>query len=71
MILLKDILQNFLPNLLASNSKVHQVIDVIVIDILEAYGLILSRYWSTKLNGYFATNWSHLWLQFKGQPNKI
>ena len=28
---------------LASNSKVHQVIDVIVVDILEVYGLILSR----------------------------
>ena len=33
--------------------------------------MILSRDWSTKLNGYFATNWSHLWLPFKGHPNKI
>jgi hypothetical protein len=56
---------------LASNSKVHQVIDVIVVDIPEAYGLILSRDRSAKLNGYFATDWSHLWLPFKGQPNKI
>ena len=51
---------------LSSNSKVNQVIDVIVVDILEAYGLILSRDWLAKLNGYFATNWSHLWLPFKG-----
>ena len=56
---------------LSSNSKVHQVIDVIVVDIPEAYGLILSRDWSAKLNGYFATDWYHLWLPFKGQPNKI
>ena len=35
---------------LASNSKVHQVIDVIVVDIPEAYGLILSRDWSAKQN---------------------
>jgi hypothetical protein len=56
---------------LASNSKVHQVIDVIVVDISEAYGLILSRDWSAKLNGYYATDWSHLRLPFKGQPNKI
>jgi hypothetical protein len=56
---------------LSSNSKVHQVIDVIVVDIPEAYGVILSTYWSAKLNSYFATNWSHLWLPFKGQPNKI
>jgi len=56
---------------LASNSKVHQVIDVIVVDIPKAYGLVLSRDWSAKLNGYFATDWSHVWLPFKGQPNKI
>ena len=49
----------------------HQVIDVIVIDIPESYGVILSRDWFAKLNGYFATDWSHLWLPFKGQPNKI
>ena len=33
--------------------------------------MILSRDWSTKLNGYFSTDWSHLWLPYKGQPNKI
>ena len=53
---------------LASNSKVHQVI---VVDIPEYYGVILSRDWSAKLNCYFATNQSHLWLPYKGQPNKI
>ena len=56
---------------LSSNSKVHQVLDIIVVDIPEAYGVILSRDWSEKLNGYFATDWSHLWLPFKVQPNKI
>jgi len=56
---------------LSSNSNVHQVIDVIVVNIPEAYGVILSRDWSAKLNGYFATDWSHLWLPFKSQPNKI
>ena len=47
---------------LSSNSKVHQVIDVIVVDIPVAYWVILSRDWSAKLNGHFATEWSHLWL---------
>ena len=56
---------------LSSNSKVHQVIDVIVVNIPEAYGVILSRDWLAKLNGYFAIDYSHLWLPFKGQPNKI
>ena len=45
---------------LSSNSKVHQLFDVIVVNILGEYGVILSRDWSEKLNGYFATNWSHL-----------
>ena len=56
---------------LSSNSKVHQVIDIIVVDILEVYGLFLSRDWSENLHGYFATDWSHLWLPENGQPNKI
>ena len=38
---------------LASNSKVHQMIDIIFVDIPEAYGVILSRDWSFDLNGYF------------------
>ena len=45
---------------LASNDKVCQVINIVVADIPDAYGLVLSRDWSTKLNGYFASNWSHL-----------
>lgn len=63
---LKDV-----PIRLSSNSKVHQIIDIIVVDILEKYGVILSRDLSGKLNGYFSTDWSHLWLPYKGQPNKI
>ena len=56
---------------LSLNSKVHQTIDIIVVDIPKAYGVILSRDWSSKLNGYFATDWSHIWLPYKGQSNKI
>jgi hypothetical protein len=63
---LKDVLIH-----LASNSKVLQTIDIMVVDIPEAYGVILSRDWSTKINEYFATDWSHLWLPYKGQSNKI
>jgi hypothetical protein len=50
---------------LALNSKSLQTIDIIVVDISEAYGVILSRDWSAKLNGYFTTDWSHLWLPYK------
>lgn len=63
---LKDVLIR-----VSSNSKVHQTIDIIVVDILEAYGVILSKDWLIKLNGYFSTDWSHLWSPYKGQLNKI
>jgi hypothetical protein len=56
---------------LSSNPKVHQVIDIIVVDIPEVYGLFLSRDWSEQLHGYFVTDWSHLWLPENGKPNKI
>ena len=56
---------------LSSNDKVCQVIDIVAADILDAYGLVLSRDWSAKLNGYFASDWSHLWLPYKGSPNQI
>ena len=63
---LKDVLIQ-----LTSNSKVNQTIDFIVVDILEAYGVILSKDWSTNLNGYFTIDWCHLWLPYNGQLNKI
>ena len=56
---------------LSSDPRVHQIIDIIVADIPEVYGLFLSRDWSKKLNGYFATDWSHLWLPYNGHPNSI
>ena len=33
--------------------------------------MILNKDWSAKLNGYFITCWSHFWLPYKSQPNKI
>ena len=56
---------------LYSNEKVCQYIDIVVAYIHDAYGLVLSRYWSARLDGYFASDWSHLWLPHKGSPNQI
>ena len=56
---------------LSVDERVCQFIDIMVADILEAYGLILSRDWSAKLDGYFGTIWSHLWLPYQGCQNKI
>jgi hypothetical protein len=36
---------------LSSNPKVHQFIDIIVVDIPEVYGMFLSRDWSEQLHG--------------------
>jgi ribonuclease HI len=48
-----------------------QVIDIIVVDIPKEYGILLSRYWSEKMNGYFSTDWEHLWIPLKGHKNMI
>jgi hypothetical protein len=56
---------------IATHPKFVQVIDIIVVDILEAYGLLLSRDWSEKLNRYFSTEWAHLWFPLKGHTNMI
>jgi hypothetical protein len=42
-----------------------------VVDIPHNYGTLLSRDWSAMLNGYFATDWSHLWLPFNGKLKQI
>ena len=44
---------------------------IMVLDIPESYGLILSRDWSTKINGYFSIDWSHLWIPYNNTQNQI
>lgn len=56
---------------LSSDQRVHKCIDIVIMDILEAYGVLLSRDWSKKLQGYFYTNWSRLRLPCKGINNQI
>lgn len=40
-------------------------------DIPDGYGMLLSTDWSRKLNGYISTDFSHMWLPWKGVPNQI
>jgi hypothetical protein len=54
---------------LTSNPRVHQTLDIVVVDMLESYGFLLSKDWSVKIQGYFFTNWSHIWILYKGKPN--
>ena len=42
-----------------------------VADIPDANGLFLSRDWSQQLNGFFAIDWSTLWLPKTGKSNQI
>jgi hypothetical protein len=56
---------------MATHPKFVQVIDIIIVDIPEPCGLLLSRYWSEKLNGYFSTDWAQHWLPLKGYKNMI
>lgn len=56
---------------LSSNPKIFQVIDIMVVGILEAYGILLSRDWLSNLNGYIATDWSHFLFSSKGNPKYI
>ena len=56
---------------LLADPRVVQRIDILIIDIAEFYGLILSRDWSEKLHGYISTDWSHMSLPYKRKPNQI
>ena len=63
-------MEDVLIRLFASKRTCHYI-DIIVADILDGYGMILNQDWTARLNGYFASDWSHLWLPQKGSPNMI
>ena len=56
---------------LSVDPRIHQTVDIVVTNIDETYGMWMSRDWSKKLKGYFATDWSHLWLPYNGRSNQI
>ena len=56
---------------LSLDPRIHQTINIMIVDIPETYGMWLSRDCPEKLKAYLATNWSHLLLPFNGKPNKL
>ena len=56
---------------LSAKENICPYIDIVVADIPDVYGLVLNRDWSARLNGYFTSAYSHLWLPYKGSPNQI
>ena len=63
-------LNNFII-ILSFDERVHQCIDIVTVDILDSYGLLLSTNHTRKLQEYSTTDWSHLWLLYKGKNNQI
>jgi hypothetical protein len=57
--------------IMETHPKLVQVIEIIVVDTPENYGLLLSQDWSEKLNGSFSTDWAHLWFPLKGHTKII
>jgi hypothetical protein len=56
---------------IATHPNFVQIIDIIVVEIPKACGLLLIHDWSEKLNGYFSTDWEHLWLPLNGYKSMI
>jgi hypothetical protein len=56
---------------LASDPRMEHMINILVVDVADSYGLILGRDWARRLNGYMATDFSHMWLPWKGLANQI
>jgi hypothetical protein len=52
-----------------ANPKIHHTIDIIVVDIPDNYGMLLSRDWFVMLKVYFPIDWSHLWIPYNGKLN--
>lgn len=56
---------------MAAKPQYTQVINIEVVDIPEAYGMLLSRDWSSNLNGYFLTDWSHILWPQRGKSDML
>ena len=56
---------------LASDPRMKHMVDISVVDVADTYGSILDRDWAKRLNGYMATDFSHMWLLWKGLANQI
>lgn len=56
---------------LSADPRVVQRINILIANIPEFHGLILSRDGSKKLHGYISMDCSHMCLPYKGKPNQI
>lgn len=56
---------------LSSDQQVQKCINIMIVDMREGYNVLLSKEYLMKVQGNFATDWSHLWLPYKGEYNHI
>ena len=56
---------------MAAKPQYTQVIDIVVVSIPKAYGMLLSRDWSSNINGYLSTDWFHLLLPQRGKGDML
>lgn len=56
---------------IASEPRIIRDVDLQVVNIPPKYGMLLSRNWSSTLNGYWSMDFKHLWLPWKGVTNQI
>ena len=53
-----DLIQNFLVRL-AKYLDIHITMDILVIDVPDKWGMLLSRKWSTDLGGWIQMDWTY------------
>lgn len=60
---------NRIPMQIVADPRVYQVIHIQVVDNPDTYKIICWRDFTWALNIYVATDFSHVWLPWKGLPN--
>lgn len=56
---------------MTTDLQIKDINDILVVEIMEMYGFLLSREWKRCLRGWFSTNFTQLWLPWKGLNNHI
>ena len=51
--------------------RIQDIIDIHVVEILEIYEMLLTKECTKCLRGWFSTNFTQLWLAWKGLNNQI
>lgn len=56
---------------LIADPRIQMYIDIQVVEIPGAYGMLVSRDWTRVLNGWLHSSFTHMWLPWRGVANQI